>query len=409
MTSKRKEADEIHHELGGDDEEPEVVGGRSHEEARVVAGFEDIVKFVDEHGRAPAHGVDNDIFERLYAVRLDRLLKLERFHALLAPMDKHALLVGVSAASGFAEQEQAPFESSDDLAARLGIDDEPAEAGLTRLKHVRSHAEVQAAEEIATRTPCADFETFEPLFDDVHRELKTGARQSRVIRKDAGFLKADIKIGDFFILGGQTLLVAAVGEAIKAPNGETDARLRVIYSNGTESNLLLRSLQRALYKDETSRRVTDPEIGGLFGNTLDEGDIESGTIYVLRTLTELPQIAPHREFIHKIGVTGGDVKARIADAKDQPTYLFADVEVVATYKLAGIKRSKFEALLHRFLAGARLDVEIPDRFGQKVQPREWFFVPLPVIAEVIERIGDGSITRYEYDRATARLKLTSPP
>ena len=85
---------------------------------------------------------------------------------------------------------------------------------------------------------------------------KTSA--TRLFVKDAGFLKADIDVGQFFILGGQLAYVAEVGEAIKAPNGQMDARLRVIYSNGTESSLLRRSLQRALYKDEAGRWVTDP-------------------------------------------------------------------------------------------------------------------------------------------------------
>jgi hypothetical protein len=53
--------------------------------------------------------------------------------------------------------------------------------------------------------------------------------------------------------------------------------------------------------------------------------------------------------IHKIGVTGGKVEKRIANAKVDPTYLLADVKVVATYPLYGIDRNKLEKLIHRFL------------------------------------------------------------
>jgi hypothetical protein len=130
---------------------------------------------------------------------------------------------------------------------------------------------------------------------------------------------------------------------------------------------------------------------------------ESGTIYVLRSQSDHPYVAQHRDLIHKIGVTGGDVSVRISNAKADPTFLFADVEVVATYKLININRAKLEALLHRFFSAARLDVEIPDRFGRAVKPREWFLVPLHVIDEVVVRIRDKSITAYAYAPEKAEL------
>lgn len=131
--------------------------------------------------------------------------------------------------------------------------------------------------------------------------------------------------------------------------------------------------------------------------------VESGTIYVLRSRSEHPVFAQHRDLIHKIGVTGGDVSLRVSNAKTDPTFLFAEVEVVATYKLIDINRAKLEGLLHRFFSPARLDVEIPDRFGRVVKPREWFRVPLHIIDEVVARIKDHSITQYRYDPAHAAL------
>ena len=159
-------------------------------------------------------------------------------------------------------------------------------------------------------------------------------------------------MGDLFILGGQLVYVAEVGETIKAPNGESDARLRVVYSNGTESNLLRRSLQRGLYKDEAGRRLTAPNDGPLFSEEWEEDDIKSGTIYVLRSLSNHPFVAGHRELIHKIGVTGGRVETRIANAVNDATYLLAEVEVVASYKLAEINRTKLENLFSPHLHGS---------------------------------------------------------
>ncbi|MFV0278081.1 MAG: GIY-YIG nuclease family protein, partial [Parahaliea sp.] len=212
-----------------------------------------------------------------------------------------------------------------------------------------------------------------------------------------------VPFGHWFILDGQTAYVAEEGEEFDSPQGKRDARLRVIFSNGTESNLLRLSLARALYKDETARRITDPDLGPLFSDSLEEGDLESGTIYVLRSLSDNPYVAEHRDVIHKIGVTGGKVETRIANAEHDSTYLLAKVEVVASYKLAGINRTRMENLFHRLFAPARLNITINDRFGHPVQPEEWFLVPLFVIDEAVARIKDGSITGYVYDPKAAKL------
>jgi hypothetical protein len=177
----------------------------------------------------------------------------------------------------------------------------------------------------------------------------------------------------------------------------------VIYDNGTESDLLLRSLQRALNKDKSSRRITDPSLGPLFSGEGSAEDQETGTIYVLRSLSDDPFILKNRQVIHKIGVTGGKVETRIANAEKDPTFLLAGVEVVETFKLANLNRTKLENLLHKFFAPARLDLELQDRFGFEVKPREWFLVPLPVIEETVQRIMDGTLSGYRYDPEQATL------
>jgi len=383
--------DELSAELQ-DFAQPKKEKPRTAREERIIAGFEEIQRFVEEHGRIPQHGEDNDIFERLYAVRLDRIRTLEECRELLTDLDHQGLLDGKEAVQSDSA------EDMDDEELLTELRDMAPGGGLTELRHVRSTAEKRAVEDIANRTKCEDFDQFRPLFQQVEAELKAGIRETRRFGQDAS-----IEQGNFFILNGQMVYVAKVGDVFKAPNGDNDARLRVIYSNETESDILLRSLQRALYKDETGRRVTEHDAGPLFRDTWDSDDVESGTIYVLRSKSENPFVAEHRELIHKIGVTGGKVETRIANAEHDATYLLADVEIVATYKLAGINRTKLEALLHRVFAPAQLDLEIKDRFGRPVKPREWFLVPLAAVNEAVERIRDGSITTMVYSPETAKL------
>lgn len=370
---------------------PDNKTGKSARDERIIAGFEEIQRFYDQHGRIPQHGEDRDIFERLYAVRLDRLRAQEDCRAVLLPLDNHGLLAS-AAVSNAADQDL----SEDELAEALeGMS--PGE-DIRDLKHVRATAEVKAAEEIANRTRCEDFDKFKPLFKQVQDELKSGERQSFTFEK-----YTEINQGDYFIVDGVIAYVAEVNNPFINDDGRQDARLRLIYSSGAESNLLMRSLQKALWKDESGRRLVKPDLGPLFRDTLEEGDEQSGTLYVLRSLSTVPFIVEHKSVIHKIGVTGGQIETRIANAALDATFLLADVEIVATYKLAGINRTKIEKLLHRIFARAQLDLAIKDRFGNPVKPREWFMLPLKVIDEAVERIRDGSITRVMYDPETASL------
>lgn len=376
--------------------QPEKKGGHSPREERIIAGFEEIQRFVEQHGRAPQHGEERDIFERLYAVRLDRLRSLEECRTLLISHDHQGLLSEFKAT----EPESSYAMDDDELLAELGGSTGPGE--ITELRHVRTNADKRAAEEIASRSACPDFDEFQPCFERVKRELKAGIRQTRSFQTKS---LEEIQQGAYFIVGGQIAYVAEVGEEFATPFNErrSDSRLRVIYDNGTESNVLQRSLQRALHRDDAARLITDPNPGPLFSENWDEGDIESGTIYVLRSHSNHPFVAAHRELIHKIGVTGGKIETRIANAAHDATYLLADVEIVASYKLAGINRTRLENLFHRIFAPAQLDLTIDDRFGHPVKPREWFLIPLQVIDEAMQRILDGSVTAFVYDPATASL------
>ena len=367
---------------------------RSPQEERIIAGFEEVQRFVDEHGRIPEHGETKDIFERLYAVRLDRIREQQEARDLVAELDHQGLLEG-------ATQYLTPLaEDVDDdaLLAELGIDVDALP--ITELKHVRSTAEKKAAEDIANRERCEDFETFLPIFLQIQNDLKSGLRSARPF-----VMRGEIEKGEFFILAGQKAYVAEKGEAILTNKGRTDARLRVIFDNGTESDLLMRSLERALQKDDAGRRITEPTAGPLFSDQNADGDEASGIIYILRSKSNHPLVTENRELVHKIGFTNTDVEKRIAGAHLQPTFLMANVEIVATYELYNINRTKLENLIHRIFEPARLDIEIMDRFGRPVVPREWFLVPLFVIKEAVEKIKDGTIIDYFYDKNEASLKF----
>lgn len=363
-------------------------------EERIIAGFEDIVRFFEEHGRAPQHGEDRDIFERLYAVRLDRLRAQEDCRTLLADMDSHGLLSGVEDAShGNDDEDLAP----DALLAELTAGGDPND--IRNLRHVPTREERRAAEEIANREQCPDFDKFEPLLREVAEDIASGRRATRKFE-----LKSEIEPGRFFIVGGQIAYVAEMQDVFINDQGRTDARLRVVFDNGTQSNMLMRSLQRALNADgDAGRRVVDEDAGPLFSNAAEEGDQPSGTIYVLRSKSDHPLVEQHRSVLHKIGVTSNKVEQRIAGAHLQTTYLMAPVEIVATYELFNVNCTKLEKLLHKFFSEVTLDIEVRDRFNKPVRPREWFLVPLQVIDEVVERVRDRTIMEWRYDPSTASL------
>jgi hypothetical protein len=268
---------------------------------RIIAGFEEIERFVEEHGRLPEHGDDKDIFERLYAVRLDRIRELSECREVLKDLDSRGLLGDEADVSSRREP------TDEELFAALGRN-EGDQDDLTHLVHVRSREEIKAAEEIARRNPCKDFAEFKPIFEKFQADLNSGSRLTLKYKDDA-----EIRKGDLFIVDGQTALVAEAGELFISNFDREDRRLRVVYANGTESDLLGRSLMRALNRDKASRRIVEPRLEPLFSDIEEEGDLATGNIYVLRSKSEHPFIAEHRSVVHKIGVTGGDVRVRIAN------------------------------------------------------------------------------------------------
>lgn len=386
-----KEIDELYDALEEFHQPEKEISSKSSLEERIIAGFDEINSFYEENNRPPFFGEDRDIFEKEYALRLNAIRQDKDMCSLLKDYDKYVLL-------------KECIENNDDI----NVDEDTllnelkdfssTQDDITSLVYVKPRAEIKAAEEVAQRIYCNDFYRFKDIFTKAQNDLNSGLKITTPFKDNA-----KIQLGELFILNGQKAYVAEIGQDFKNSNGVFDARLRIIFDNKTESSMLRRSFQRALNKDETSRRITNAPAFPLFSDEQASDDISTGVIYVLRSNSNDPKIKDNREIIHKIGVTGGDIRKRIANAKEDPTFLMADVEVVALYELSNINRIKLENLLHKFFEPARLDINIKDRFGKSIVPREWFLVPLFVIDEAVNKIKDGTIVNFYYDIKSGKI------
>lgn len=406
---------------------------RTPAEDRAITGLEEINRFLDEHGHRPTTDYGATSQEKQLARRLNALRSNAEIREVLRPHDRHgvlggdeqgltgrsgldvvlsdpdlqageraAVVAGFSRPSGLAEP-AAPFvhhpkpepETLDDV-----LDDDELDAGedVFDLRHVTPAAERDQPEYVARQKPCEDFNEFKPLFEIGTKDLETGRRQTRDFKKGS-----EIQAGHMFIVRGLMAYIAERTGDFYDKKRNPNARLRVIYSNGTESDMLLRSFSSALYNDPHGRRITDPSDGPVFGGEPEDDDVGTGTVYVLKSLSDDPEIKPHRAYLHKIGVTSGNVERRLTGVEHDPTFLMAPVEVVATYTLYNIKRSRLEHLLHAYFDAARADVEVKDRFGQTIRPREWFFVPLDVIREALQRLAGGTLSDSYYDPSKGRI------
>ena len=249
------------------------------------------------------------------------------------------------------------------------------------------------ADYIAQHKLCENFDEYKPLFDKVHQELKEGKRSLVKINKTATLAE-----GRFYFVGGQMLLLEHIGELKKSSNSLPDARTRCIYENGTEADILLQTLRKGVVGDGYAVSELQEESDTHFFNNSDivSGDNVTGYIYVLSSLSDNPIIKAEKN-LYKIGFTTNDVEQRIANAENEPTYLMAQVKIVATYKVINLNSQKFEDMVHQLLKPVQFQVSVFDEKGVEHQPQEWFVVPLPVIDVIIKKIMDGTIVGYTYN------------
>tara|TARA_R100000789_G_scaffold67697_2_gene63680 strand:- start:3451 stop:4665 length:1215 start_codon:yes stop_codon:yes gene_type:complete len=298
------------------------------------------------------------------------------------------------------QDEPVDAEIPDSLNDIFADDDLDVDASLISLKHTTPSAERHVPDHRADFVPCQDFERFRERFETVQRGLEAGERQANPVRKWSVIEPIE---GDFFIRNGLLAMIAEKSE-MTARGGARDHRLRVIFSNGTESDPLMSSFRKSLNDDKTARMVQKVGLGPLDPEWESDQLELSGTIYVARSRSENPEIKGQRMILHKIGVTSQDVARRVADARNDPTFLLAPVEIVATYSLQNLSRSKVENLLHRFFAGARpAELFVTDRFGKKVFPKEWFYVLPDHVGHAAKLIEDGTLHQFRYDASSQRI------
>ncbi len=346
------------------------------EDERLIASFKEINDFYEKNKREPQQG--RDVQEYMLASRLKNFREDATKIEMLTKHDTYGLL----------KVEKKEIKSIDDILNddSLGLLD-ISDDSIFNLKHVPK--ETTMPDYIASRKPCKDFKDFEEKFIQCQKDLKEGKRKLYPFRYEQ-----QIDKGNFFVLKGVLLFVAEVGKREEV-NGKINARLRCIFENGTESDMLLRSLSANLYKD--GRRVTehDEKLLDNFNNISSE-DEEAGYIYILKSKSEKPEIKSINN-LFKIGFSKTEVETRIKNANQEPTYLMADVITVAVYKCYNMNPQKLEQLLHKFFGSSCLNIDVYDNDGNRHTPREWFIAPIDVIEQAIEFIITGEILEYRYD------------
>ena len=353
-------------------------------EERLLASFEEIAEFVRQHGRPPEKEAD-DVTEMMLSHRLESMSASEEQRELLAPYDDLGILAPPEPPDSL---EEAVAEDS------LGLLEAPAE-DIHTLRHVPKPS--AQPEEIARRRPCEDFERFEPLFKACHGELRSGTRRLVKFRDEQA-----VREGAFYVLNGVLVLVAKEGER-KLEHGRMNARLRCVFENATEADLLLRSFASRLYR--FGKTVTEPEEKTRL-EVEEQLSGETGFVYVARSLSEDAEVRAIQD-LHKIGFTTGSAERRVAEAVGSSTFLDAPVKLVETFEMPRSIAGKVEGLLHRFFAAARIDAWF-ERDGLPVaDAREWFSVPLKVIEETVGLIESEGIQSYEYDPDERRIVLRS--
>lgn len=348
---------------------------------RLLEAFMEINEFFSVNNTEPKTG--GDINEHKLASRLKHIRENKEQKDFLSNYDTYKLL---ETKTRDIDTISDIFED-DDLDI-LSIED----SSVFNIKNVPKRKTLNSADFIARRKPCLDFSKFEQLFDEM-RSLLHEKKKIIIPFED----REQIKKGTFFVLGGLVGFVQDIGDIAKNGQRKFNSRLRIIFENGTESNMFLRSLIDGLHANQ-GRIIADLQDN----NGINNGDSETGYIYVLKSLSDNPKIAITKN-LFKIGFSTTSVEERIKNAQQDPTYLMAPVSIVATYKCFNMNPQRFERLIHRFFSDSCLDIGITDINGNNYTPKEWFIVPILVIGNVIELIIKGEIVNYYYDKSTESI------
>jgi len=357
---------------------------------RLSASFEEINDFLSKNEREPTPNPSNITEYQLYS-RLKNLREDENKMLALEPQDKYGLL----------NVEKKEINSIDDIFNDdlLGIFDDGEEQSLFEFKHTPREIARAEADFVARRKPCKNFKDYEELFKSVQSDLSSGKR------KLVDFKIGNLRQGSYYVHNGVLFLLEKIDISKKDHYREdgtrvrTDGRTRCVFENGTESNMLMRSVEKILYDNGNAVTInSDDELKEFMENfsNITEEDKEAGYIYVLSSKSSDPKI---REIsnLFKIGYSTTPVESRIKNAEKEPTYLMAPVHIEAEYKTFNMNTQKFEQLLHNFFGSSCLNIDIYDEKLRRHMPQEWFIAPLQVIDQAIEMIITEEIIHFRYD------------
>jgi hypothetical protein len=372
---------------------PAASPARSADE-RLLVSFQEILDFYEKNKREPEQGngmQEHQLYSRLKGIR-ENPEKIE----MLQNLDKYGLL-------NYEEKQVASINDifSDDPFGLLNT----ATEGLHDLKNIEKQGEKASADFVARRKPCKNFSEYEPKFKEIQKDLASGKRKLIVFKQD------NLRAGDFYVHNGVILLLEnvdfeeGVQEYKSGSRVRKDGRTRIVFENGTESNMLYRSLYKALLTNgqaisENQDRVNE-EFAEKF-STVNEDDVEAGYIYILKSKSDKEEIRAIQH-LYKIGYSKIAVEERIRNANQEPTYLMADVRIVMAYKCYNMNPQRFEQLIHNFFGAACLNVDVFDGEGNRYTPREWFVAPLDIIEQAVRLIINGDVVKYKYDVVNSEI------
>lgn len=364
---------------------PKKSAARTSDE-RLAASFDNINDFIEKNDREPKPDPTNISEYKLYST-LKGLRENEEKMMALKPQDKYGLL----------NIEKKEINSLDDILGDDSLDILRDDAeGLFTFKHTPKDFERAKSDFVGKRFKCKDFDRYEYLFKEIQDDLALGKR------KLVDFKLSDLREGNYYVHNGILFLLEKVfdrDDKTDLRDTHKDGRTRCIFENGTESNILFRTVGKNLYKN--GKMVTQnvdkviEEFTETFSGITDE-DKETGHIYVLSSQSEKEEIAS-LENLYKIGYSSTSVQERIKNAENEPTYLMAPVKIESSWMCYNMNAQKFESLIHRFFGHSCLEIDVFDNSGIRHTPREWFFVPLNVIEQAITLIISGEIINYRYD------------
>lgn len=365
------------------------------EDQRLVSTFEEINTFFEANKKEPEQSSninERSLYARLKGIRsspdkIEMLLKYDRF-SLLAT---NKLPKVISSIDDILE---------DDI---FGIFETKDEDNLFDLKHVKTQDEVEKEREstdfVARRKPCKDFDKYEPLFKKVQQDLKDGKRTM------VKFNEQNMQEKTYFVLNGMLVYLEKIHEISKDKNSKYDGRIYCIFENGTESNMLYRSLGKGLYENGYAvSHSSDSDESTLIknANLITDEDKEAGFIYILKSKSTKQEIR-EIQHLYKIGYSTTPVKDRIKNALIEPTYLMAEVEIIAEYQTFNMNTQKFEQLLHNFFGRACVELDVFDNKGKRHTPQEWFIAPIHIIDQAIDLIVSGEIINFRYNFENERI------